>query len=34
MKDTPDKISKKAVTTVLEVVSEYIRKTDICETNS
>lgn len=32
MKDSPDKISIKAVSTVIEVVSEYIRKTDISET--
>jgi len=34
MKDCPDKISKKAVSTVIEVVSEYIRKFDFTETNS
>jgi len=30
MKDRPDKISKKAVRTVIEVVSEYIKKIEIC----
>jgi hypothetical protein len=29
MKDCPDKISNKAVSTVIEVVSEYIRKMDV-----
>jgi hypothetical protein len=32
MKDCPDKISKKAVSTVIEAVSEYIRKFDFTET--
>ncbi|MBU4267516.1 MAG: Zn-dependent exopeptidase M28 [Acidobacteria bacterium] len=30
MKDRPEKISKKAVRTVIEVVSEYIKKIEIC----
>jgi hypothetical protein len=30
IKDTPEKISKKAVSTVIEVVSKYIIKTDNC----
>jgi aminopeptidase YwaD len=34
MKDSPDKISKKAVSAVIEVVSEYLKKIDITETNS
>jgi aminopeptidase YwaD len=34
MKDTPDKISQKAVSTVIEVVSEYVKKIDITETYS
>jgi len=34
MKDVPDAISKKAVSAVIEVVSEYIRKIDICDTTN
>jgi hypothetical protein len=34
MKDSPDKISKKAVSAVIKVVSEYLKKIDITETNS
>jgi aminopeptidase YwaD len=34
MKDNPDKISQKAVSAVIEVVSEYLKKNDIIETNS
>jgi hypothetical protein len=29
MKDMPDKISAKAVSTIIEVVSEYIKKVDL-----
>jgi aminopeptidase YwaD len=34
MKDSPDKISENAVSAVIEVVSEYLKKIDINETNS
>jgi aminopeptidase YwaD len=34
MQDSPDKISKKAVSTVIEVVSEYLRKIDTSETTN
>jgi aminopeptidase YwaD len=31
MKDTPDKISKKAVSTVIAIVCEFIKRIEICE---
>jgi putative aminopeptidase FrvX len=34
MKDRTDRISKKAVSAVIEIVSEYIKKMEICDTSN